>query len=68
MNAWLNSPTHRDNILRAQYTKIGVSMAEVDSRRIVTTVFTNQIFYKLDINFVSKDEKKRSKKMKNKSK
>src|SRR5665647_669738 len=41
MNAWINSPTHKANILRAQYTKIGVSMAEMDSRRVVTTVFTN---------------------------
>jgi uncharacterized protein YkwD len=41
MNAWMNSPTHKANILRAQYTKIGVSMVEIDSRRIVTTVFTN---------------------------
>jgi uncharacterized protein YkwD len=41
LNAWINSPTHRDNILRAQYTKIGVSMVEIDSRRVVTTVFTN---------------------------
>jgi uncharacterized protein YkwD len=41
LNAWMNSPTHRDNILRAQYAKIGVSMAEIDSRRVVTTVFTN---------------------------
>jgi uncharacterized protein YkwD len=41
LNAWMNSPTHKDNILRAQYTKIGVSMVEIDSRRIVTTVFSN---------------------------
>jgi len=41
LNAWMNSPTHRDNILRAQYSKIGVSMVEIDSRRVVTTVFTN---------------------------
>jgi uncharacterized protein YkwD len=41
LNAWLNSPTHKANILRAQYTKIGVSMVEIDSRRVVTTVFTN---------------------------
>ncbi|MHB1252606.1 MAG: CAP domain-containing protein [Candidatus Humimicrobiaceae bacterium] len=41
INAWMNSPTHMANILRAQYTKIGVSMVEIDSRRIVTTVFTN---------------------------
>jgi uncharacterized protein YkwD len=41
LNAWLNSPTHRDNMLRAQYTKIGVAMVEIDSRRVTTTVFTN---------------------------
>ena len=41
LNAWMNSPTHMANILRAQYTKIGVSMVEIDSRRVVTTVFTN---------------------------
>jgi uncharacterized protein YkwD len=41
LNAWMNSPTHKANILRAQYAKIGVSMVEIDSRRIVTTVFTN---------------------------
>ena len=41
LNAWMNSQTHKDNILRAQYTRIGVSMAEIDSRRVVTTVFTN---------------------------
>ena len=41
LNAWINSPTHKANILRAQYTKIGVSMVEIDSRRVVTTVFTN---------------------------
>ena len=41
MNAWMGSPTHLANILRAQYTKIGVSMVEIDSRRVVTTVFTN---------------------------
>ena len=41
LNAWMNSPTHMANILRAQYTKIGVSIVEVDSRRVVTTVFTN---------------------------
>jgi uncharacterized protein YkwD len=41
MNAWINSPTHMANILRGEYTKIGVSMVEVDSRRVVTTVFTN---------------------------
>jgi uncharacterized protein YkwD len=41
INAWLNSPTHRANILRSQYTRIGVSMVEIDSRRVVTTVFSD---------------------------
>jgi uncharacterized protein YkwD len=41
LNAWINSPSHRDNMLRSQYTKIGVAMVEIDSRRVVTTVFTN---------------------------
>jgi len=41
LNAWLNSPSHRDNIFRAQYRKIGVSMIEDGSRRVVTTIFTN---------------------------
>lgn len=41
LNAWMASPTHKANILREQYTKIGVSMVEVDGRRVVTTVFTN---------------------------
>ena len=41
LNAWINSPTHMANILRAEYTKIGVSMVESGSRRVVTTVFTN---------------------------
>ncbi len=41
LNAWMNSPSHRANILRAQYGKIGVSMVEVEGRRVVTTVFTN---------------------------
>jgi uncharacterized protein YkwD len=41
LNAWLNSPSHKANILRPQYTKIGVGMVEIDSRRVVTTVFSN---------------------------
>ncbi|MDD3520051.1 MAG: CAP domain-containing protein [Actinomycetota bacterium] len=41
LNAWMNSPSHRANILRAEYGKIGVSMVETDGRRVVTTVFTN---------------------------
>jgi len=41
LNAWMNSPSHRDNILRAQYIKIGVSMIENGNRKVVTTIFTN---------------------------
>ena len=41
MHAWLNSPTHRANILRAEYTKIGIGVSENGNRRVVTTVFTN---------------------------
>ena len=41
LNAWMNSPSHRANILRAQYGKIGVSMVETEGRRVVTTIFTN---------------------------
>ncbi len=41
MNAWLNSPTHRANLLRGEYTKVGIGFAENGDRRVVTTVFTN---------------------------
>ncbi|MCG9480037.1 MAG: DUF4214 domain-containing protein [Actinomycetia bacterium] len=40
-NAWMNSPTHAANILRAQYGSIGIGIAENGGRRVVTTVFTN---------------------------
>jgi uncharacterized protein YkwD len=41
MNAWMASPTHKANILRAVYSKIGVGISENGGRRVVTTVFTN---------------------------
>jgi len=41
LNAWKNSPTHNQNMLRSQYTKIGVGMIEDGGRRVVTTVFSN---------------------------
>jgi len=41
LNAWINSASHNQNMLRAQYTKIGVGMVENGSRRVVTTVFSN---------------------------
>ncbi len=28
MDAWMNSPTHRDNILRTQYTQIGIAVTD----------------------------------------
>lgn len=40
-DAWMNSPGHRDNILRGVYNQIGIGIAENGGRRVVTTVFTN---------------------------
>ncbi len=40
-NAWMNSPTHRDNLLRNVYTQVGIGLAENNGRRVVTTVFIN---------------------------
>jgi uncharacterized protein YkwD len=41
LNAWKNSPSHNQNMLRGQYTKIGVGMVQEGNRRVVTTVFSN---------------------------
>jgi len=41
MNAWMSSPTHKANILRSVYSKIGIGISENGGRRVVTTVFTN---------------------------
>lgn len=41
LNAWMASPTHKANILRGVYNKIGIGISENGSRRVVTTVFTN---------------------------
>lgn len=41
MNAWMASPTHKANILRSVYSKIGIGVSENGDRRVVTTVFTN---------------------------
>jgi len=41
VNAWMNSSTHTANILRLQYTRIGIGLAENNGRRVVTTVFMN---------------------------
>lgn len=40
-NAWMSSPTHKANILRAEYTRIGIGISDGGNRRVVATVFTN---------------------------
>ncbi|MHB1276559.1 MAG: CAP domain-containing protein [Candidatus Humimicrobiaceae bacterium] len=39
--AWMNSPTHKDNILRSVYGGIGISVFDSDDIRVVTTIFMN---------------------------
>ena len=41
VNAWMNSSAHAANILKPQYTRIGIGLAENNDRRVVTTVFMN---------------------------
>jgi uncharacterized protein YkwD len=41
VNAWMASPSHRDNILRPVYRYIGVGIIEEENRRIVTSIFLN---------------------------
>lgn len=41
MQAWMASPTHRQNILRDVYGMIGIGEVNNGSRRVVTTVFRN---------------------------
>lgn len=41
VNAWMASPTHRDNIIRPMYRYIGVGVIEEEDRRVVTTIFLN---------------------------
>jgi len=41
VNAWMNSSAHAANILKPQYTRIGIGLAENNGRRVVTTVFMN---------------------------
>ena len=41
MNAWMNSPSHKANILRGAYTQIGISVVDNGDRKVLTTVFTN---------------------------
>jgi uncharacterized protein YkwD len=39
LNAWMNSPGHRDNMLRSNYTLIGVGVTDGGGRRVVTVLF-----------------------------
>lgn len=41
VNAWMASPTHKANILRPEYNKIGIGIGEGGDRRVVAIVFTN---------------------------
>ncbi len=39
INAWMNSPSHRDNMLKGYYTSIGVGIVDGGGRRVVTVLF-----------------------------
>ncbi len=41
INAWMNSASHRDNMLRGHYRLIGVGIADGGGRRVITTIFLN---------------------------
>jgi len=41
MNAWMNSPSHKANILRGAYSQIGISVVDNGDRRVLTTIFIN---------------------------
>jgi len=40
-NAWMASSTHKANILRSVYSKIGIGIVDGGGRRVVATVFIN---------------------------
>ena len=40
-NAWMASPTHKANILRSVYSKIGIGVVDGGGRRVVAIVFMN---------------------------
>lgn len=47
MNAWLDSPTHRENILNAKFTEIGIGFAQgdyqgIDNNTIIVVHFGNR--------------------------
>jgi len=41
LNAWMKSPSHRDNMLRSNYRMVGVGIIDGGGRRVVTTIFLN---------------------------
>jgi len=41
LDAWMNSPEHKANIMQSKFGTIGVGMVENGDRRVVTTVFKN---------------------------
>ena len=41
INAWMNSASHRDNMLRGHYRLVGVGIVDGGGRRVVTTIFLN---------------------------
>jgi uncharacterized protein YkwD len=41
INAWLGSPSHRDNMLRSSYRLVGIGIVDGGGRRVVTTIFLN---------------------------
>ena len=40
-NAWMESSTHKANILRSVYSRIGIGVVDGGDRRVVATVFMN---------------------------
>ncbi len=41
INAWMNSPSHRDNMLKTHYRLIGIGVIDGGGKRVVTTLFIN---------------------------
>lgn len=41
INAWMNSASHRDNMLRGHYRLIGIGIVDGGGRRVITTIFLN---------------------------
>ena len=41
INAWMNSASHRDNMLRGHYRLVGIGIVDGGGRRVITTIFLN---------------------------